>query len=478
MRFRYSFLLLLASFFSFFAFSQEVSLAQKDTAEIRFLNQRKFYIYQVNKGETLYSIARKFNIPQEEINEFNTDLKDGLKPKMKLWIPATSYQKKIIEKTELKPVQVPVENDTWQVALIIALNFSKNFIIDSSLVDSNVVSETIDKESLANLEFYEGTLKAIDSLKSMNFKISLHLFDSENDSAKTSEILKMPQLKKMNLLLSNADPVITKLINAFSKANQVNFVSCSLNAGELMSDNRQAIAMLPSSVIQCVEMGKIAAKKFKDNKMMVLKTGLTKENIRSAAFKRGWSESTDEKIKEVDYSKGNDSQGLLKNVKDSLSKKMVNVIFVPSSNESTVSKLVNDLKELGDEYKLTIIGLPTWQYFETLDPLLLELYDVHIFTSSFIEYNTNASLNFRKNFFNTYNIEPTDPAFEGFDMMMIMGMQLLKHGKKIRENISGSEHKGLYSSYRFEKNSENSPVENHFITVCKYRNYELRKLSE
>ena len=52
-----------------FSFGQ--TLTKKDTADIRFLNSRKFYIYKVDKGETLFSISQKFKIPQEEILEFN-----------------------------------------------------------------------------------------------------------------------------------------------------------------------------------------------------------------------------------------------------------------------------------------------------------------------------------------------------------------------------------------------------------------------
>ena len=74
--------------------SQEI-LSKSDTSEVRFLNSRKFFLYKVNKSETLYSIALKFKIPQEEIRQFNPDLdKTGLKSKMKLWIPAYSWLKK------------------------------------------------------------------------------------------------------------------------------------------------------------------------------------------------------------------------------------------------------------------------------------------------------------------------------------------------------------------------------------------------
>lgn len=72
------------------------TLTKKDTADIRFLNSRKFYIYKVEKGgAALFSISQKFNIPQEEIIQFNKDInQQGLKAKTKLWVPAYSWLKK------------------------------------------------------------------------------------------------------------------------------------------------------------------------------------------------------------------------------------------------------------------------------------------------------------------------------------------------------------------------------------------------
>src|SRR5436189_6261593 len=80
------------------------ALKEKDTTNVQFINSRKFYIYKVEKGETLFSISQKFKIPQEEIIQFNKDIeKNGLKAKMKVWVPAYSWLKKDTVAEEKKP---------------------------------------------------------------------------------------------------------------------------------------------------------------------------------------------------------------------------------------------------------------------------------------------------------------------------------------------------------------------------------------
>src|SRR5512144_176541 len=68
--------------------AQEYTLNKKDTSEVRYINKKKFYIYKVEKGETVYSLCKKFGVTEAELLEFNPELKEGLKNKMKLWIPA------------------------------------------------------------------------------------------------------------------------------------------------------------------------------------------------------------------------------------------------------------------------------------------------------------------------------------------------------------------------------------------------------
>ncbi|MBK6837850.1 MAG: LysM peptidoglycan-binding domain-containing protein [Bacteroidetes bacterium] len=90
-------------------FASAQSLTKKDTSEVRFVNSRKFFIYKVGKGETLFSISQKFRIPQEEIHQFNPDLaREGLKGKMKLWIPAYSWLKKRISRRKNKKWRISI----------------------------------------------------------------------------------------------------------------------------------------------------------------------------------------------------------------------------------------------------------------------------------------------------------------------------------------------------------------------------------
>jgi LysM repeat protein len=69
--------------------AQRYELNKKDTAQVQWIKGNKFYVYKVEKGETIYSITKRFNVTEDELKKNNPDLKDGLKNKMQLLIPAS-----------------------------------------------------------------------------------------------------------------------------------------------------------------------------------------------------------------------------------------------------------------------------------------------------------------------------------------------------------------------------------------------------
>src|SRR5437016_8387393 len=130
----------------------------------------------------MFLISQKINIPQEEIREFNPDVeKNGLKAKMKLWIPAGSISKK--EDHSLKSLEEKEKNpekNVYLIALFTSLNLSKIYLPETNFPDSTFINEPLDKETSSNLEFLEGALKSVDDMHLKGFKTKLTLFDAES----------------------------------------------------------------------------------------------------------------------------------------------------------------------------------------------------------------------------------------------------------------------------------------------------------
>ncbi len=444
-------LLLFGLFLTQFTYSQ--TLTKKDTADVRFLNSRKFYIYKVEKGETLFSISQKFNIPQEEILQFNKDVnQQGLKAKTKLWIPAYSWAKKDAKsETSTEEVdEVEPEKKFYKIAIISTLNLPKIYLQDTTSLDSSYVDEAIEREIVNSLSFIEGANRSAEILNKEGFKSQIIIIDSEQDSVKLNSNLKT---HSPDVIITNENGSILKFLTHFSDVKNIRLLSCGINTTVLIKESKNSVALFPSSLSQCEEMGFFNAKYFPGAVAITIRTTQSKENERSTAFKNGWKNGGGGKLLYLDYSKGG-----AKALADSLSKTKNNVIFISSSNEDMVSSLLGELKEHVAEKTITVAGLPTWQYFETIDQNLMDKCNVYIFSSGFIQYGSYSVENFRKYYRETFNGEPSEFAFQGYDAMLFAGKNLMKFGKKFITTGKTISVDGIFSEYKIESAAKENKV--------------------
>ncbi len=441
------------------SFAQRDELVRKDTMQVQWIKGSKFYLYKVSKGETVYSLTKRFGVTEEDLLKSNPELKEGLKLKMQLLIPA----KPLAKNTEPEKKSEDKKNARREirVGLMLPVNIWKCMIPDSVYADS--IHKAFDDESLSQIEFYEGAMHAVDSLASSDLRIHLELYDTENDTVHVGQLLKNPMMKALDFIIATGSQEIIFRLNKFSIANKIVLLTPVLNASEVMKNNSLAYALSPGSVMQCYEAGKICAGKFKRSNAIVVKSGASRENDRSIAFINGWNENSEVNCRSIDYSKGE-----FKFLLASLVKGANNLIFIPSSNEDFVNSIVTKLNDTTDVYRISLIGIPTWQSFGSNDPAALENLHTHLFTASVLDYEDGATILFRKFFRNEYLTEPSESAYQGYDAMMLIG-------KSKPGDMPGQEkiqdHNGLYSLYRFKP--ENGMNENQFIRFVRYEGYKL-----
>ena len=83
-------MLLLLGTFSFPAVVRAQVEVEKST-EIVTISDKRYYMHHVKKGETLYSIARVYEVTQEEILKMNPEINElGLQADMVIGIPVVS----------------------------------------------------------------------------------------------------------------------------------------------------------------------------------------------------------------------------------------------------------------------------------------------------------------------------------------------------------------------------------------------------
>jgi len=447
--------------------SQQYQLSKKDTSDVRFVNSRKFWVYKVEKGETLFSISQKFKIPQEEIHEFNSEIAEkGLKAKMKIWIPAYSWLNKNKESEIHAEVIDSLSSNLKErlnILVLTTLNLSRIYTSDGQ-DDSTFVNEGLDFKIKENIEFLEGVIIASRDFSDKENKLELIVQDTEGDSLRVNKIFSKLDITSVDIIVTNEYGPSLRAINKLAMTNNIPLFSAAINTTEIVQSNPNAYALVPSSLLQCELMGVVSSSIFKNSNCLFLKTGISREDERGEAFIDGWMGSS----KQVSVKKVKFSSGYTKAVKDSMSKVRQNVLFVPTSNEDIISTLLSSLRELTGDYKVAVIGLPTWLYSQSIDPVLFDTCNAWLFSAGYVDFKNPEVSDFRIKFRDHYHTEPSETAYLGYDALQISVEKYSNTSKRKQREKKKNNYKGIYSSYNFIETNGNICKENHVIHIYKF----------
>ena len=158
--------------------------------------------YEIKPKETLYGISKKFNVSQMEILKLNPVLSDGFKEGLVINIPSDNLKK--VELASEKTNLVVKKSDVAKT-LVVLLPFNISMIENDSIRSKSEFLNSKDGRltSIA-LDYYAGALIAIDSAKNMGFsnlKVKIIDFESKKNSNNLNSIIAKNDFSKVNAVV-------------------------------------------------------------------------------------------------------------------------------------------------------------------------------------------------------------------------------------------------------------------------------------
>jgi LysM repeat protein/ABC-type branched-subunit amino acid transport system substrate-binding protein len=477
---------------------------KKDTTITKL--EKQSITHTIEKDETLYSISRKYNVEIDEIVKANESLQAGeLKVGQKIIIPVTvktntkevksipdtnksvnknHISSKII-KSNCDSAGVTCDTSTpyrlkgnYNIAVILPFYLKENETNKPS--SGKTVSEDDDAEKSDNgwvyykssnfLEFYEGTLLAIDSLRKAGLSVNLSVFDCDKDTVQIKRIIKSKKLDNMDLIIGPAYAQELHILAAFAKSNGIPVVSPLSNKYEALENNPYVFQVQPTMQTEMGSLARFISDTSKKN-FFILQSGSSEELDMVTELKKDLQPYLDSnKLKTERYSKNK-----VETINKQLESGITNYIFLASLSEAYVTDVLNQLYSQSKTYKIKIIGLPSWHRFKNIDADMYTALDVHYYTPFVIDYTNKNVKKFLISFRNTYNYEPYrtttqgyNYAFLGYDIMYYFGTALSQYGKQLSCCISSHHPSCLMSGYKFEHKNHKNGFENHSVYLINY----------
>ena len=437
-------------------------------------------MHKVERKETVYSICRMYGITEDELIAANPEIKNKKLKKGKfLCIP---YAKQSVTATPKAPAQQ--EESTMTDAQLFDKNKkeSKKFSsIKAALVlPFNTDGTGTRDEQIRMVEYYEGFLMALDSLKKTGVSVDLHTFDSGKSTASVNQVLQKAEMKNMDIIFGPAYADQVKPMAEFAEKNNIRLVIPFASKGDDVFNNPFVYQINTPQSYLYSEVYEHYLRKFPNAHVVFLdaETGHTDK----ADFIKGLKEELKNNQITFKELKGeNINPEGMKLVVDSLRENVI----IPTSGKSVVlTKVLPQMIITSREhpnYNMKIFGYPEWQtYTDDYLSSFFEL-DTYFYSSFYTNNLFPAAIQFTNAYRKWYSkdMANTFPKYGmlGFDTAFFFLNGLHKYGSNFEENMNQMQLTPIQTGFKFERvNNWGGFINRKVFFVNFTKNFELIKL--
>lgn len=463
------------------------------------------YIYhKVERGETLFSLSRRYDVPVRAIRRANSRLIWGLKYGEFIRIPKDpddhDYEFEIAEvpfDIVAEPLQPDIDEEEilfeagcmqfdyreydrpFNVSVLLPLFIERNYPVE--------VPDTLDQEQIAALypdyvrstselhhstipflEFYEGARLAVDSLVRAGLSVNLNVYDTERSTEKVREIIRKREFRSSDLIIGPVYPENMSIVADWARQNRVNIVSPLTPRSEFLYGNPYIFQVTPPASVE-LEQASIFISNFPCSNFVLIHKNDPFERDLVEAFKANifkhfsYNSTFDDVVfKEVIF------EDQTVNIEQSLVEGEKNVVIVPSTNQAFVSDVLIRLNVLSRNYDITIFGMNDWQRFANIEVEYFHNLELHFASPFFVDYENENVRNFLRRFREKYKTEPSQYGFLGYDIMFYFLGAMHKYGPDFRDCLPVIHTELLQTEFLFRKSDYRNGFENNGISIVKY----------
>lgn len=432
-------------------------------------------MHKVKRKETIYSISKEYGITEAELIEANPELKgkNKIKKGSFLCIP---YPTTIANTGNAKPQTIPTNNELFSENKKEAERIST---IKAAVILPFLPDAASRSESARMVEYYEGFLMAVDSLKRSGTSIDLYTYNSGANVNSLNDILSKNEMKNMDIIFGPLQQQQIKPLADFAKKNDIRLVIPFTSKDNTVFRN-PAIYQIntPQSYLYSEVYDHFVRQFPNANVIFIEANSKTKDK---ADFIKGLKDELRNRSIPMATL---DEDASVEALKSALKAGREN-IFIPTSGSNLV--LIKCLPQLtllvreNPEFSIHMFGYPEWQTY-TKDHLesFFEL-DTYFYSSFYTNDLFPAAKNFTRNYRRWYgkDMDERYPKYGmlGFDTGYFFLKGLARYGSELENNLQRMDFAPIQTGFKFQRvNNWGGFVNKKVFFVRFTKNYELVKL--
>ena len=399
-------------------------------------------LHQVNKGETLYEIAKQYNITEQDLLLANPEIKKNKKLKKGIYLT--------IPQAKAAQGEAATAAATGKQAL--------------STLKVGVILPFVERSERARkmIEFYQGFLMAADSIKKEGKNLEIYAFSSGSTEADIMEVLGKPEIAQLDVLFGPVDEQQLPATITICKQNNTRLVLPFVN-GQSTAGNPHLYMACPNNAVTIAEAAGLVTKAYTNRNFIILKSNT--DNYKGSLFTQTLSDMLGKNgniVRLLNINSDESSyEAAMNQFKD-------NVIVPDNPNIKTLNILISKLdtfRQKHPNYNISLLGYPEWQTYT--DKLLNSFFTFDTYIYSPYYYNALAGntkyfeQSFTRNFGKPMAVNYPRYAMMGFDLALYIMHEMLTGGF-VGQQVP------YQNMYKFVQEGENNGYSNRFIQLIHF----------
>jgi LysM repeat protein len=252
-----------------------------------------YYIrHEVGKGETLYGLARQYNITIDDLYLLNPGLKtEGLKKGEIIKIPVSGpdafpevhsgtlamtayvfpHTKDTLPQSPgpAKPCdKLQYRGEVYRIALLLPLYLNDVYQIEDGDTVAPPSPDTF--KSFSFIQFYEGALIALDSLARKGMNIKAYVYDVSEDPSKARALVLEPEFRKMDLIIGPVFKSSFDIISGFALEQRIPVINPFTKRSDVVAGNPYVFKIQPALFSELNQLVHFLASSFPGANFMIV----------------------------------------------------------------------------------------------------------------------------------------------------------------------------------------------------------------
>jgi len=455
------------------------------TSTIQPIDTTKYLTYKVQKGETVYSLCKRFDIKEKKLNEYNPDLVTGLKEGQLIIIGEKPKRKKVKEVTVAQPTVVALadtmrvipklKKTNYNVALILPFKLDETIALDlDSMVRNNRNFPMIEGLSI---DFYLGFKRAVDSLKAKDFQINLQLYDiGDDDSLKLVQLTNSPKFKEFDFIFGPLYADDFKIIAKKAKEFQIPIVSPITQQNKILFDNIYISKTNPSQFTLLESLAEYCIDSLMANNAHIMLLAAADKDRKEKAFVNAFKTYYNDKQKQLGKLE-KDTITIVKGieeVKQNFIPGLRHIIVSMSGNQVLVTDFNTQLALFANKKDIVLCGWQSITEMENIDHEYLNQLN-YTFPHQYNLLNTQSFSSIIADYKMQQNTCPTEHYFIGFDIGLYYLKNLKEQGPDFIYSLDTLPQETNYTRFQYARPDNSTGFDNRGVYIFKYNNYKVQK---